>query len=317
MQQHVFDLLTNQPVFQKLAEEIRSGSSQEQLGLARAARIPVLVALQSVLNRPLLLVTDKTDRALVLQDEWKFWSASSRLSFCPEPDPLFYENLPWSRKTRHERLGILAGLSSVMVPGIEVGDSPPLVLTPVRGLMTRTLPRRMFLKSTRTIQVGSSHDLQSLAGEWVRNGYQPMPIVTLPGEFARRGGILDIWPPGDRFPARLEFFGDEIELLRRFDPENQRTIEKVEQIQITPAREFLLPKAAPSDLDSSELSEYHLPILHQEISSLLNYLPADTMVCFDDGDAAREAVMEIETQAESLRKNYQQEGQIDTDFPRP
>jgi transcription-repair coupling factor (superfamily II helicase) len=317
MQQQVIDLLTSQQAFQALVEELSSGKSPDRLGLARAARIPVLSALQAVLNRPLLLVTDKTDRALLLEDEWNFWSSGPGLSFFPEPDPLYYEKVPWSRKTRHERLGLLADLSALMLPGAERGDLPPLILAPIRGVMTRTLPRRSFLMASRTIEVGSSHNLQSLVEEWVQSGYQPAPIVTLPGEFARRGGILDLWPPGDRFPARLEFFGDEIEMLRRFDPETQRTIEKVDQIRITPAREFLLPKHGPGDLETEELCEYHLPELHREISSLLNYLPAETVVCFDDGDAIKEAVLEIESQAESLRTSYQQNGQITADYPLP
>jgi transcription-repair coupling factor (superfamily II helicase) len=317
MQQQVFDLLKAQPAFLKLADDINSGISPGQLGLARSVRVPVLSALQQFLDRPLLVVTDKTDRAMVLEEEWKFWFSDSLLSFFPEPDPLFYENLPWSRKTRHERLGILAKLSSFMVPGADAGKSPPLILAPVRGLMVRTLPRRSFLKATRSIQIGSSHDLQSLAAEWVQIGYQAMPIVTLPGEFARRGGILDIWPPGDRFPLRLEFFGDEIEMLRRFDPETQRTIEKIEKIRITPAREYLLTKDTESDPEQGKVSEYHLPRLHQEIACLLHYLPADTLVCFDDGDAVKDAVLEIESQAESLRKSYQDDGQIEPDFPLP
>ncbi len=317
MQQQVIDLLNNQPAFQALVGQIQSGKSPDRLGLARAARIPILSALQASLNRPLLLVTDKTDRALLMEDEWTFWSPGPGLSFFPEPDPLFYEKIPWSRKTRHERLGLLAELSARMIPGANSSGEAPLILAPVRGLITRTLPRRSFLKASRTIHTGSSHNLQSLAAEWVRGGYQSVPVVTLPGEFARRGGILDVWPPGDRFPARLEFFGDEIEMLRRFDPENQRTIEKVDQIRITPAKEFLLPKSPLGDLEAVELSEYHLPILHQEVTSLLNYLPADTVVVFDDGEAIKEAVLDIEVQSESLRKGYQGDRQIEADFPLP
>lgn len=264
----------------------------------------------------MLVVTDKTDRALLLEDEWNFWSSGSSLAFFPEPDPLFYEKVPWSRKTRHSRLRQLADLSAGMLPGADV-VKPPLIIAPVRGVMTRTLPRRAFLKACRTIKVGDSYGLQTLAEEWVRAGYQSAPIVTLPGEFARRGGILDLWPPGDRFPARLEFFGDEVEMLRRFDPENQRTIEKVETIRITPAREFLLPENYHEDPGAARLSEFHLPELHKEVNSLLNYLPDDTLVVLDDREAIQEAVQEIESQAESLRKGYLEEGELREDIPLP
>ncbi len=317
MQQHILKILNGQPAFQRLTEDIRSGSAPEQLGLIRAARMPVLAAIQGALDRPLLLITDKTDRALLLQDEWDFWYPDRKLHFFPEPDPLFYEKIPWSRKTRRERLELLARLSEALLPGADGQVTAPLMIAPIRGVMTRTLPRRSFLKFSRRIKTASRQDPQALAGEWVRCGYQSVPVVTLPGQFARRGGILDVWPPGDRFPARLEFFGDEVEMLRRFDPENQRTIARVEEIRVTPAREFLLPEVPLNELDPQQISEYHLPLLHQELACLLSYLPEDTLVFFDDGSAAREAVIDIESQAESLRKNYQKEGLLADDFPRP
>ena len=316
MQQAIVQILSSQPAFRKLAGDIRSGKIQDQLGLARATRIPVLAALQAELDRPLLLITDKIDRALILEDEWDFWYQDGSLKCFPEPDPLYYEKVAWSRKTRRDRLAALALLSELMMPGVE-RESQPLIIAPVRAVMTRTLPRRSFLKSSRVIKTGNSYEPQALAVEWVRAGYDPTPIVTSPGQFARRGGILDIWPPGDRFPARLEFFGEEVEMLRRFDPQNQRTIEKVDSIRVTPAREFVLPEDPLGDLDGNIFTEYHLPSLSSEIATLLNYLPQDTLVFLDDGVAIRDSVNEICTQAESLRKGYQADGLIEKDFPLP
>ena len=316
MQQTILELFSSQPAFQKLADEIRSGNTQDQLGLARATRIPFLAAVQAELDRPLLLITDKIDRALVLEDEWDFWFQDQPLTCFPEPDPLYYEKVAWSRKTRRDRLATLSLLSELMLPGAE-RKAQPLIIAPVRALMTRTLPRRSFLKASRTIKTGSSYEPQTLAGEWVRSGYDPAPIVTAPGQFARRGGILDIWPPGDRFPSRLEFFGQEVEMLRRFDPQNQRTIEKVDSIRITPAREFLLPEDPLGDLDGKIYTEYHLPVLSSETATLLNYLPQDTVIFLDDGVAVRDSAQEICAQAESLRKGYQADGLIKKDFPLP
>jgi len=316
MQQTILKILSSQPAFQKLAEEICSGKTTNQLSLIRATRIPFLAAVQTVLNRPLLLITDKIDRAMVLEDEWDFWFLDQSLKCFPEPDPLYYEKIAWSRKTRRDRLATLSLLSELMLPGVERKEQP-LIIAPVRAVMTRTLPRRSFLKVSRTIKTGSEHQPQLLAAEWVRAGYDPVPIVTAPGQFARRGGILDIWPPGDRFPSRLEFFGEEVEMLRRFDPHNQRTIEKVESIRITPAREFLLPEDPQGNLDGQNLTEYHLPALNDETATLLSYLPQDTLIFLDDGIAIRDAVQEICAQAESLRKGYQAEGLITKDFPLP
>jgi len=318
MQQQILNTIIRQPNFQELAEGLRSDKSPRQIGLIRSARIPVLAALQSALGKPLLLITARTDRALLLEDEWDFWFPDRALSLFPEPDPLFYEKISWSRKTRRERLRLLASLSGMMLPDVvQQENGQPLIIAPIRGVMARTMPRRSFLIASRTIKTGSRQDPQNLAAEWVQSGYQSVPVVTLPGQFARRGGILDIWPPGDRFPARLEFYGEEVEALRRFDPENQRTIARVEWIRVTPAREFILPDVNQENFLQGEVNEYHIPLLHQEHTCLLSYLPQDTLVFLDDGLAVEEAAREIETQAESLRKTYQEEDLIDGNYPRP
>ncbi|MCJ7716140.1 MAG: hypothetical protein MUO54_06435, partial [Anaerolineales bacterium] len=319
MQEELLNRIQELPAFQALVAEISSGKKPGLAGLPRAVRLPVLAGLRSTLNRPILLITDRTDRALILEDEWNFWVPDQNLVLFPEPDPLYYEKISWSRKTRRERLKILAGLSSSLIPGYTISEPPSLIVAPVRAVITRTLPRREFLKSSRIIRIKANQPPHQLAGEWVRSGYEVSPIVTSPGQFARRGGILDIWPPGERFPARVEFFGDEIEMLRRFDPENQRTIEIIESLLITPAREFLLPENPPSSPaeNGEEYIEYHIPLLHQEKSTLLNYLSQDTLIFLDDQEIMQETALEISSQAESLLKGYQQEGTIKKGFPKP
>lgn len=319
MQEELLNRIQELPAFQSLAADIRSGKKPGLVGLPRAVRLPVLAGLKSALNRPILLITDRTDRALVLEDEWSFWVPEQDLVLFPEPDPLYYEKISWSRKTRRERLKILAGLSSSMIPGATPVESPPLIVAPVRAVITRTLPRREFLKSSRIIRNKENQKPQVLAAEWVRCGYEVSPIVTSPGQFARRGGIMDVWPPGDRFPARIEFFGDEVEMLRRFDPENQRTIQIIDSLLITPAREFLLPDNPgqyPANI-GKEYIEYHIPELHLEETTLLNYLPRDTLIFLDDEEIVRETALEISGQAESLRKGYQKEGIIPEEFALP
>jgi len=319
MQEELLNKIQEQPAFQLLVADIRSGKKPGLVGLPRAVRLPVLAGLRSTLNQPILLITDRTDRALVLEDEWNFWVPDQDLALFPEPDPLYYEKISWGRKTRRDRLKILSGLSSSLIPGHAPSESPSLIVAPVRAVFTRTLPRREFLKSSRVIHKSGIHAPQVLAMEWVRCGYEVSPIVTSPGQFARRGGILDVWPPGDRFPARVEFFGDEVEMLRRFDPENQRTIQIIDSLLITPAREFLMPgNPGQSRADiGEEYIEYHIPELHQEETTLLNYLPRDTLVFLDDEEIMRETALEISGQAESLRKGYQQEGTIPEEFGLP
>ena len=113
---------------------------------------------------------------------------------------------------------------------------------------------------------------------WVEIGYQPCDIVVEPGQFSRRGGILDIWPPASAFPVRLEFFGDEIDTLRSFNPATQRTIENLKSILVSPAREYLPGKANGMSWleEGRELNEFDLPRLHPASASLMDYLPRNT-----------------------------------------
>jgi transcription-repair coupling factor (superfamily II helicase) len=155
----------------------------------------------------------------------------------------------------------------------------------------------------------------SLLEIWLSIGYQPVDTVLEPGQFSHRGGLLDVWPQSEQHPIRLDFFGDEIDALRRFDPASQRTIEKMGSILITPAREYILGEEDRSRL--SEFSEFHIPILLSMPSSLLDYLPQKSLVLVDDLSILENAGDEIEEQAVKLRNESISEGTLAVDFPVP
>src|ERR1044071_9275088 len=258
--QSVLDKIRELPRFQQLLSQLQSNGKQlPGLGLPRATRLPVLAALHQDLNRPVLLITDRADHALSLFDEVSFWDKSPRYHFA-EPNPLFYEQAAWGVTTRRERLQTLTALASYHLPFAQKPEVPPIFVASARSLMTRTIPRPDFLKACKRLTVGQSTQPDGLLRSWVEIGYQRVNTVLEPGQFSRRGGIMDIWTPAEKLPVRLDFFGDEIETIRRFDPATQRTVEKLESILITPAREYI----AAGNQDS-ELSEFHIPLLHQQI----------------------------------------------------
>lgn len=316
----ILQTIRNQPAFKELADQIASGSPPERLGFSSAVRLSLTAALAVHTSRPILYLTGRSDRALVVEDELGFWIPDLKVSVFPEPDPLFYENIAWSRKTRRDRLTVLADLAVSRIPGMNTDHVPDVIVSPARAAFTRTLPRRKFLSFTQRIRTGDEFSLTSLAADWVRIGYQPAAIVTAPGEFARRGGILDLWPPGDRFPARLEFFGDEIDMIRRFDPQTQRTTAHPDQLVITPAREFVLPGSAAAGEqfpEGRELTEFHIPKLEKESATLLHYLPDQCLVLIEDQDIFQETLESIERQAASLREVHLQDGTLDVGDPLP
>jgi transcription-repair coupling factor (superfamily II helicase) len=288
------------------------------LKLRRSARLPFLAAIYSEVDRPILLITDRTDRALTLSDELSLLAPQALLVNYPEPSPLFYENAPWGRTTRRDRLVALTTLASYHIPGAQRPPLPPLIIAPARALMVRTLPRREFLKAVRILKPSQSIDMEALVRDLIERGYEPVNTVITPGQFARRGGIVDLWPPAENQPARLDFFGDELEAMRSFDPSTQRTVSKTESLMISPAREYLKPVFQESEVtDIDQYTEFHIPVLNHYPSSLLDYLPSRALVLIDNLEDFQEAVQEIEEQAVELRADHITEGSLPKDFPIP
>jgi transcription-repair coupling factor (superfamily II helicase) len=300
--------------YQQLLKQLQTDGKQlPGLGLARAARLPVLASLHQDLDRPVLLITDRADHALSLFDEVGFWVRSPRYHFA-EPNPLFYEQAAWGVTTRRERLQTLMALASYHLPFAQRPEVPPIFVTSARSLMTRTMPRRDFLRACRRLAAGQSVQPDTLARSWVEIGYQRVNTVLEPGQFSRRGGIMDVWAPAEKLPVRLDFFGDEIETVRRFDPASQRTVENLESILITPAREYIAPADHPN---AEELSEFHIPVLHSQTASLLDYLPPKVLILVDDLSIVESMVAEMEEQAVKFRHDSIAEETLSPDFPLP
>lgn len=312
----MLDFIRSLPGYLEILPSLVPGKTIPGLGLIRSARLPVAVALAQDLNAPVVILTDRSERAFTMGDELKFWFSGANRTAFPAPNPLFYEQASWGNITRRERLQALASLAPYHVPGSEKPVNPPLIFTPVRAVMARTLPRRDFLKVMRNIKVGGTHSIDDLLRQWVEIGFQSADTVLDVGYFSRRGGILDIWPPAEVYPVRMEFFGDEVDTLRQFDPVTQRTISKLEQFKITPARE-VLPGAAEKVGISGEVDEYSLPLVHPAHASLLDYLPRGSLVLVDDLQTVQAAANDIEEQAVKLRSELIKEGAMTEDYPVP
>ncbi|MFZ5903951.1 MAG: transcription-repair coupling factor [Chloroflexota bacterium] len=308
------------PQYQRVSTELRAGESLPALGLPRSARLPVLAALHGDLQQPVLLITDRADHALSLFDELGFWVKSPRYLFA-EPNPLFYEQAAWGLTTRRERLQAITALAAYHLPFTEKPSTAPVIVASARALMTRTLPRRDYLKACRKLSAGQNIQPETLQRAWTEIGYERVDTVLEPGQFSHRGGLLDVWPPTEPHPVRLDFFGDEIETIRRFDPATQRTIAKLESILVTPAREFVGSKQVHTHTGTqepeTELTEFHIPLLHSAPSSLLDYLPQKSLVLIDDLGLVEMMSQEVEEQAVKFRQESIEEGTLPEDFPVP
>ncbi len=305
-----------------LVEAVQAGKQLAPLTLRRSARLPVVASIYHCCQQPVLLLTDRTDRALAMMEELALWMPESTRLYFPEPTPMFYETGAWGEASRRDRLIALNSLATYHVPAIKKPEQPPILVSPVRALMTRTMPRRDFLTAGKTLLQGLSIPLDTLARLCHALGYESTTIVIAPGQFARRGGIFDIWPPAEKLPYRLEFFGDEIDTLRQFEPSTQRTVKDETRanpirLHISPAREYLIQDSAIFHQPMGDPSEFWIPVYHPQSASLLDYLPRQSLVLIDDLQSIQDLANEIEEQAVALRQDSIRDETIPEDFPIP
>jgi transcription-repair coupling factor (superfamily II helicase) len=332
----LFDRL---PAYGELVADLEQGHRVAPMGLLRSARPALLAGLARDLDRPLLIVVGQVDRAVALVEGLQAWSSTpERIMRLREPLPHFYERAPWSREVVSSRLRVLTTLANE-------ATAPPVVVTSARALMQFTLPRHQFRLGTRVLRPGQLLDLERTLVTWIGLGYRPVSVVEAPGEFSRRGGILDIFPPAAMAPIRIELFGDEVESLRHFDPATQRSQSRLEQALITPATEAL-PRFGPrvaEDLAPWDLStlpaddadvfmrdrvalangsaftgiEFYLPLLYSHPSTLLAYFPQEGLVILEDEEELDSAWAELESHALDLQQAVENAGSLPPGYPPP
>ncbi len=356
----LLDLGQGIPGYEDLLAALRAGDGvATPLALYHAARPYLVSLLARALQRPLLLVTARSGRARQWVDELRIWLPDEiPVQLFADPDALPYERIAWASETRQRRLEALVGLlaagdtsrrGEVMSAPVEMmGASSgvaPVIVSSARALMQATLPVREMRAVLRPIRKGQRFDLDKMLLSWVGLGYESMPVVESPGEFSRRGGIVDVWPPNLRRPLRIELFGDEIESLRTFDPSTQRTLIQVSQALIGPASEALprLGERAAEALQALDLSnchppariefereiaqlaegsgfcnlEWYIPYLYSQPASILDYLPGNGYLLLDDGAEIGATLADLSGQAEQVARDLATAGDVARDLRVP
>ncbi|MEZ4706939.1 MAG: transcription-repair coupling factor [Caldilineaceae bacterium] len=231
----LLNLLPRLPAY----EAMRTAPPSEPQALVHSAHPFVLAGLALHHPGPVLILTARSEMAQQLALNLEAWLPPRQENGPPihlfaEPDALPYERISWSGETRQRRLTALAALQSR-----DSASPKPVVISSARALVQKTLPARELRLALRPLRTGSVVRLEQMTMNWVQTGYHAAEVVEEPGVFARRGGIVDIWPPNLDHPIRIDLFGDEIESLRIFDPATQRTERRINQAEIGPGCEAL------------------------------------------------------------------------------
>lgn len=318
----VVEILRRRSAYRAFVRDLRQPSPVGgSARLPRSARGLVAAALATDVDRPVVVVTARPDRLLALDEEIRAWAPSIRVLTFASPTPLFYDTEPWGTRTIQQRVEVLASLASD--PGHN--SRPQVVLTAAKALITRTLSPSQFREHTRHIGRGETVRFDGLLTYLADVGYRRSSLVLEPGEFSRRGGILDVWPASLERPARLEFFGDEVDSIRLFDPQQQRSLEPLDRLSIPPAREGLpaLVRAAwrrylpETPAEAEARYEFFLAEMSAEPATLLDYLRRGSFVLVDDLAAVEEAVTELEEQAIELLRQLRGERRLPPGLAEP
>ena len=228
-------ILSGVPEFPRLLAALDSGGCPAAVsGLSAVHRAHFAAGIWQQTGRPVvLLCADETEADRLAEDLTAFTGqAVRRLS---ARDFTFHNAAVVSRQWEHRRLSALRALAA--------GESPLTVCT-VESLLQRTLPRTLLTQCAQMLRVGESHDLPELAERLSAAGYTRCEQVEGVGQFALRGGILDVFSPAFDRPVRAEFFGDEIDSMGLFDVSSQRRTVNLREAEILPASE-VLPQFAP------------------------------------------------------------------------
>ncbi len=275
----------------------------------------------------------------VARDDKRLAATRAALDFFDPGMPVLtfpgWDCLPYDRVSPHADI---AAARMATLAGLAQGISAPFVLLTTLNAATQRVPAREVLKGAAfTARVGDRIDEKGLRDFLVRMGFTQAPTVLEPGDYAIRGGIIDIYPPGEGGPVRLDLFGDVLDGARRFDPVSQRTTEKLKKVELAPVSEVILDEAAITRFRQNYRIEFGaagtddplyeavsagrkhagiehwLPFFHEKLETLFDYLPGASLCLDDQSTAARLSRWEgIVDQYETRHHALNQKARLDS-----
>ena len=233
--------LKNIPEYTALVKAVRNNQTAAVTGVGQINRSHLIAGLRQDLSAPLVLICQDDMAARRLQEELKAF-LGNEAPILPSRELTLYDSAVVSRSWEQKRLRQLHCL--------KLGQTPVQILT-WESLSQRTMPPEVLLRAAFDLQTGKEYMLEDIVTRLVHAGYSRCAMVEGPGQFAVRGGILDIYSPAVDRPFRCEFFGDELDTMGYFDPDTQRRTENVDRVTILPVGETQ-PRLHPQGLPSKE-----------------------------------------------------------------
>ncbi|MFD1341897.1 transcription-repair coupling factor [Litorisediminicola beolgyonensis] len=288
------------------------------------------LVLNEAASGPVIHVARDDRRLAQMRDALAFFAPDMPVVTFPGWDCLPYDRVSPHAEISAARMATLAGLVHEM-------PSRFVLLTTLNAATQRIPARALLREAAFSARVGERVDEYSLRGFLVRMGFTQAPTVVEPGDYAIRGGLIDVWPPGEGGPVRLDFFGDVLDGARRFDPATQRTTDTLDAVEFAPVSEVILDEHAITRFRQNyrvefgaggtqdplyeavsagrkhQGIEHWLPFFHERLETLFDYLPDAPVLLDDQVTPARLARWEsILDQYETRKHAMSQKGRMDT-----
>ena len=313
----VLFMLKTIPEYAALVQGLNQGESAAVTGIGQINRSHLIAGLSQETKRPIVILVQDEMAARRLQEELKCF-LGSEIPVLPGRDLTFYDAAVVSRAWEQKRLRQLYAL--------ERGETPIQIFS-WESISQRTLPPQVFSKAAISLEVGKEYKMEDLLSGLVAAGYSRCGMVEGVGQFALRGGILDVFSPAAEKPIRIEFFGDELDTMGYFDPGTQRREENTDSCVLLPVCETL-PHCHPQGIGglcgdlqaliarqrrrktvneslvstlSKDLEKYqndlnnaasdrYMSLIYPEFTTALDYVPKDAiLVLCDHGSIQRSA----------------------------
>jgi transcription-repair coupling factor (superfamily II helicase) len=303
----LLSLLQEMPAYRQLVGELSTAKGEHKATVLDAAKPYLIAALYEEFNLPLMVVTGQPENARKLHEQLRAWcSPSAELHRLPELDFLPYDGSSQLSAVSYQMMERLRALATLAL--YEESDKPPLIVSSALAIMSKTIPQRDFAAACHILKPGMAAEPLELMRRWQDMGYEVEDVVEVPGQMSKRGGIIDIFPPCSQLPVRIEFFGNQIESMRCFDPESQRSTSPISSVIVTPARDPALNQIECwAGADNTEVVN----------GSVLDYLGGDALLVLDDPEGIELAVIRLNEETQELRASKTERGELPEDFPSP
>ena len=304
------------PEYKLLSKAVQKGESAAVTGIGQLCRSHLIAALTTVTDRPMVVLCQDDMAAKRLQEELKAFLGES-FPVLPGRELTLYDTAVVSRGWEQKRLRQLYDLAT---------GKTKLQILSWESASQRTMPPETLTGAAFRLRTGREYDLEVLLRRLTASGYSRCGMVEGPGQFAVRGGIVDIFSPAADRPFRAEFFGDELDTMGYFDPDTQRRTENVEEVVILPVGETqprlhpqgvtglcrdlqamiarqkrrknindALIKTLERDLDHFEndrtnpAADRYMALIYPEMATALDYIPEDALLVLCDQSALHRA----------------------------